>query len=315
MTAVLSIVGTVGSAVVLPWGWPGPGAPSSGRGRAGDLAARQGGCWAAGGCGHSPAFVGSSVCVQPAVAEKPRWGPSKACLCHVERFSKGRFFFCGLRPCWLPGPLPAICGPAAHLGGKSCVWVARQERSQGGKVGSTCTNLPQTPQVVPPRTRRRPLWSPQQQPHQDAKAPPGRPGQQPWKESPAGGSRPPPYRPRRDAFEVSAEGPSPGSRDRAGPRGTRSHHAQHPAFATTGYCQPVTTVTASASVTVAVRPPPAHSWSPQGVPCPEVCGAGCGPFEDPHVPSSIHCGRRGSKVEVIELQDVECEEQPLGSCS
>ncbi|XP_073084881.1 protein patched homolog 1 isoform X4 [Manis javanica] len=169
--------------------------------------------------------------------------------------------------------------------------------------------------VVPPRTRRRPLWSPRQQPHQDAKAPPGRPGQQPWKESPAGGSRPPPYRPRRDAFEVSAEGLSPGSRDRAGPRGTRSHHAQHPAFATTGYCQPVTTVTASASVTVAVRPPPAHSWSPQGVPCPEVCGAGCGPFEDPHVPSSIHCGRRGSKVEVIELQDVECEERPLGSCS
>ncbi|XP_057354476.1 protein patched homolog 1 isoform X4 [Manis pentadactyla] len=169
--------------------------------------------------------------------------------------------------------------------------------------------------VVPPGTRRRPLWSPWQQPHQDAKAPPGRPGQQPWKESPGGGSRPPPYRPRRDAFEVSAEGPSPGSRDRAGPRGTRSHHTQHPAFTTTGYCQPVTTVTASASVTVAVRPPPAHSWSPQGVPCPEVCGPGCGPFEDPHVPSSVHCRRRGSKVEVIELQDVECEERPRGSCS
>ncbi|XP_025840036.2 protein patched homolog 1 isoform X1 [Vulpes vulpes] len=183
--------------------------------------------------------------------------------------------------------------------------------------------------VVHPEARHHPPSNPRQQPPLDSETlPPGRPGQQPRREPPREGLRPPPYRPRRDAFEISTDGhPGPGSRDRAGPRGARSNNPRHPVFTAMGsstpsYCQPITTVTASASVTVAVHPPPApgpgSAWNPRGGLCP---GYGDCPetdhrlFEDPHVPFNVRCERRDSKVEVIELQDVECEERPRGGSS
>ncbi|XP_005668078.1 protein patched homolog 1 isoform X2 [Sus scrofa] len=181
--------------------------------------------------------------------------------------------------------------------------------------------------VVHPEPRHHPPPNPRQQPHRDSGSlPPGRPGQQPRRDPSREGSRPPPYRPRRDAFEISTEGHSgPSHRDRAGPRGARSHNPRHSAFTTTGgsapgYCQPITTVTASASVTVAVHPPPApgSSRNPRGGLCPGYEGypeTDPGLFEDPHVPFNVRCERRDSKVEVIELQDVECEERPRGSGS
>ncbi|KAM4639663.1 protein patched homolog 1 isoform 2-T2 [Amazona ochrocephala] len=136
------------------------------------------------------------------------------------------------------------------------------------------------------------------------------------------GLRPPPYRPRRDAFEISTEGHSgPSNRDRLGHK-TRSHNIRSPAFSTLGtagpaYCQPITTVTASASVTVAVHPA-VHSHSSRGGSFPSYEGhheADHGPFEDPHVPFNVRCERRNSKVEVIELQDVECEERTPSNSS
>nr|XP_055165377.1 protein patched homolog 1 isoform X2 [Nyctereutes procyonoides] len=183
--------------------------------------------------------------------------------------------------------------------------------------------------VVHPEARHHPPSNPRQQPPLDSEPlPPGRPGQQPRREPPREGLRPPPYRPRRDAFEISTDGhPGPGSRDRAGPRGARSNNPRHPVFtamssSAPSYCQPITTVTASASVTVAVHPPPApgpgSAWNPRGGLCP---GYGDCPetdhrlFEDPHVPFNVRCERRDSKVEVIELQDVECEERPRGGSS
>ncbi|XP_075787937.1 protein patched homolog 1 isoform X2 [Pelodiscus sinensis] len=136
------------------------------------------------------------------------------------------------------------------------------------------------------------------------------------------GLRPPPYRPRRDAFEMSTDGHSgPNNRDRAGHR-ARSHNIRTPAFTAKGasvpaYCQPITTVTASASVTVAVHPA-VHSHNSHGGGFPSYEGyheSDHGPFEDPHVPFNVRCERRNSKVEVIELQDVECEERTNGNSS
>ncbi|XP_036187303.1 protein patched homolog 1 isoform X4 [Myotis myotis] len=179
--------------------------------------------------------------------------------------------------------------------------------------------------VVHPEARHHPPSSSRLPPHLDSGSlPPGRPGPQPQREPPREGLRPPPYRPRRDAFEISTDGHSgPSNRDRVGPRGARAHTPRHPVFTATGgsvpsYCQPITTVTASASVTVAVHPPPAPGRHPRGglypgyedYPQPDP-----GLFEDPHVPFNVRCERRGSKVEVIELQDVECEERPRGSGS
>ncbi|XP_074186355.1 protein patched homolog 1 isoform X2 [Rhinolophus sinicus] len=181
--------------------------------------------------------------------------------------------------------------------------------------------------VVHPEGRHHPPSNPRQQPHLDSGSlPPGRPGQQPRREPPRESLRPPPYRPRRDAFEISTEGHSgPSNRDRMGPRGSRSHNPRHPAFtamgsSVPGYCQPITTVTASASVTVAVHPPPAPGpgRNPRGGLCPgyeDYPEMDPGLFEDPHVPFNVRCERRDSKVEVIELQDVECEERPRGSGS
>ncbi|XP_065802950.1 protein patched homolog 1 isoform X2 [Muntiacus reevesi] len=185
--------------------------------------------------------------------------------------------------------------------------------------------------VVHPEPRPHPPSNPRPQPHLDSRTlPHGPPGQQPRRETPREGLRPPPYKPRRDAFEISTEGHSgPSNRDRTGPRGARSHNPRHhnPAFTAMGssmpsYCQPITTVTASASVTVAVHPPPAPGPGPSRNPRSGLCPGyedypetDHGLFEDPHVPFNVRCERREPKVEVIELQDVECEEGRRGSSS
>ncbi|XP_025137785.1 protein patched homolog 1 isoform X2 [Bubalus kerabau] len=185
--------------------------------------------------------------------------------------------------------------------------------------------------VVHPEPRHHPPSNPRQQSHLDSRTlPPGQPGQQPRRETPRECLRPPPYKPRRDAFEISTEGHSgPSNRDRTGPRGARSHNPRHhnPAFTAMGssmpsYCQPITTVTASASVTVAVHPPPAPGPGPSRNPRSGLCPGyedypetDHGLFEDPHVPFNVRCERREPKVEVIELQDVECEERRHGSSS
>ncbi|XP_056889004.1 protein patched homolog 1 [Takifugu flavidus] len=137
---------------------------------------------------------------------------------------------------------------------------------------------------------------------------------------------PPPARPRIDAFETATEAGghygSHGHREHlAGNRARSSHSSQHlphhhpnlPPF-----CQPITTVTASASVTVAVHPapmpgqnPPASypgytatdSYSPPSQPT-EVPEPN---FQDPHVPQDTEIGARGVKVEAMELQDLEFE--------
>uniref|UniRef100_A0AAQ5YGT4 SSD domain-containing protein n=1 Tax=Amphiprion ocellaris TaxID=80972 RepID=A0AAQ5YGT4_AMPOC len=139
---------------------------------------------------------------------------------------------------------------------------------------------------------------------------------------------PPPARPRTDAFETATEAgghySSHGHREHsAGHRGRSSHnpqpnqHLPHHHPNPTPYCQPITTVTASASVTVAVHPPPplsgqspassypgytaADSYCPSGQEEPESA------FQDPHVPLYTHTGARGVKVEAMELQDLEFE--------
>ncbi|XP_017286792.1 protein patched homolog 1 [Kryptolebias marmoratus] len=138
---------------------------------------------------------------------------------------------------------------------------------------------------------------------------------------------PPPARPRTDAFEMSTEagghhglqGPREHS---AGHRGHSSHnpqphhHLPHQHPSNTPFCQPITTVTASASVTVAVHPasfstqnpassypeyPAADSYCPSGPEEPEA------PFQDPHVPVYTHAEARDVKVEAMELQDLELE--------
>lgn len=137
---------------------------------------------------------------------------------------------------------------------------------------------------------------------------------------------PPPARPRIDAFETATEAGghygSHGHREHlAGNRARSSHNSQHlphhhpnlPPF-----CQPITTVTASASVTVAVHPaplasqnPPASypgytatdSYSPSSPPSEQPEPA----FQDPHVPQDTETGARRVKVEVMELQDLEFE--------
>uniref|UniRef100_H2UJJ8 Patched 1 n=1 Tax=Takifugu rubripes TaxID=31033 RepID=H2UJJ8_TAKRU len=137
---------------------------------------------------------------------------------------------------------------------------------------------------------------------------------------------PPPARPRIDAFETATEAGghygSHGHREHlAGNRARSSHSSQHlphhhpnlPPF-----CQPITTVTASASVTVAVHPPPmpgqnppasypgytaTDSYSPPSQPT-EVPEPN---FQDPHVPQDTEIGARGVKVEAMELQDLEFE--------
>ncbi|XP_051007102.1 protein patched homolog 1 [Acomys russatus] len=204
------------------------------------------------------------------------------------------------------------------------------QRGAGGPAHQVIVEATENPvfarsTVVHPEPRHHPPSNPRQQPHLDSGSlSPGRQSQQPRRDPPREGLRPPPYRPRRDAFEVSAEGHSgPSNRDRSGLRGARSHNPRNPTSTAVGssvpsYCQPITTVTASASVTVAVHPPPGPGRNPRGGPCPgyeSYPETDHGVFEDPHVPFHVRCERRDSKVEVIELQDVECEERPWGSSS
>ncbi|KAF7669892.1 hypothetical protein LDENG_00100550 [Lucifuga dentata] len=140
---------------------------------------------------------------------------------------------------------------------------------------------------------------------------------------------PPPARPRMDAFETATEAgghySSHGSGQRehsAGHRARSSHnpqpnhqlpHHSNP----TPYCQPITTVTASASVTVAVHPAPLSNQNPPdssypghtamdsyGPSGPEEPGPS---FQDPHVPFDTYTESRGAKVEAMELQDLEFE--------
>uniref|UniRef100_A0A8C8E0K4 Patched 1 n=1 Tax=Oryzias sinensis TaxID=183150 RepID=A0A8C8E0K4_9TELE len=138
---------------------------------------------------------------------------------------------------------------------------------------------------------------------------------------------PPPSCPRMDAFEAATEaGNHHGShshRERsAGHRGRSSHNHQshhHPPplhLNPTPFCQPITTVTASASVTVAVHQGPlssldpvsphlghaaTDSYSSSGAEQPEPA------FQDPHVPLYTYTGARGVQEEAVELQDLEFE--------
>ncbi|KAI1900066.1 hypothetical protein AGOR_G00046210 [Albula goreensis] len=141
--------------------------------------------------------------------------------------------------------------------------------------------------------------------------------------------QPPPHRPRMDAFETATDASGhfgsgvhsgSGHRDRAGPR-PRGSHSHNTAFTGPTYCQPITTVTASASVTVAV-----HSSLPGHGPAytfPSSDG-GCRhhpaedptdpdpPFQDPHVPFEARCNTGGHQQEAMELQDVEFDTR--GDC-
>ncbi|XP_072290185.1 protein patched homolog 1 [Eucyclogobius newberryi] len=117
---------------------------------------------------------------------------------------------------------------------------------------------------------------------------------------------PPPARPRMDAFETATE--AGGHREHLpGPRAHSSHHLQ-----------PITTVTASASVTVAVHPaPPSTSTYPPYTATDSYFSAGPRVPEqtihDPHVPLDPQSGARGARgtraarVEAMELQDLEGE--------
>ncbi|XP_041643767.1 protein patched homolog 1 [Cheilinus undulatus] len=139
---------------------------------------------------------------------------------------------------------------------------------------------------------------------------------------------PPPARPRMDAFETATEAGghhgshshrehSAGHRARSTHNPQPNHHLPHHHPSSTPYCQPITTVTASASVTVAVHPPPlsnqnpptssypgytaTDSYCPLGQEEPETV------FQDPHVPLDTHSGVRGVQVEAMELQDLDFE--------
>lgn len=131
---------------------------------------------------------------------------------------------------------------------------------------------------------------------------------------------PPPAHPRMDAFETATEAGghygSHGHREHsAGRRGRSSqnpHHHPNPA----PYCQPITTVTASASVTVAVHPAHMSNQSPPTTYpgytatdsyCPSSPEEPEPSFQDPHVPLDTQTGARGDRVEAMELQDLEFE--------
>lgn len=130
--------------------------------------------------------------------------------------------------------------------------------------------------------------------------------------------RPPPYRPRLDAFETAHEGHSRlGNNDQSSYR-SHFHRTRNPTFTANGvsaptYCQPITTVTATASVTVAVHPPIPSQNAFGGYPhYEEYSETKAGAFVDPHVPFDASY-KRDSKVEVLELEDDECETQSNGN--
>uniref|UniRef100_A0AAY4A849 SSD domain-containing protein n=1 Tax=Denticeps clupeoides TaxID=299321 RepID=A0AAY4A849_9TELE len=144
-----------------------------------------------------------------------------------------------------------------------------------------------------------------------------------YRRDPGGGQhshhrQPPPHRPRVDAFETStprAGGRNtdcPPSHNREHQRSRVHHHTPSTrSFPSTPYCQPITTVTASASVTVAVHTPsypPPHPSSDGygGRSFEEVYRSADGAsFQDPHVPMNEPCSQRGSQPQSMELQDLE----------
>ncbi|KAM6364404.1 protein patched homolog 1-like [Pluvialis apricaria] len=136
------------------------------------------------------------------------------------------------------------------------------------------------------------------------------------------GLRPSPYCPRSDAFEILAEWHSgPSNRGCLGHK-AHSHNMRSPVFGAMSasgpaYCQPITTVTTSASVTVAVHPVMHNhnSWGGSFLFSEGYYEADHGSSEDPHVPFDVWYERRNSKLEVLELQDVECEERIPGNNS
>ncbi|XP_041926269.1 protein patched homolog 1 isoform X1 [Alosa sapidissima] len=154
---------------------------------------------------------------------------------------------------------------------------------------------------------------------------------------------PPPHRPRTDAFETATD-PSAGGRfPRDGPpaghgsRGQQPHHHRsrahhqyqapphhshpHPHSSNPAYGQPITTVTASASVTVAVhspsypqpftlsdsypRQPFQEAYSDSSSSSGSGSRHGSPSFQDPHVPSRDSYRHRRSHLEGMELQDME----------
>ncbi|XP_062311501.1 protein patched homolog 1-like [Osmerus eperlanus] len=146
----------------------------------------------------------------------------------------------------------------------------------------------------------------------------------------------PPSRPRMDAFETATETGGPGHHPSSAQGGHHpsSNHRQHRARPhhnprpnhhhpnPAPYCQPITTVTASASVTVAVHSAPLSTQTPPTAPSYpgysatsgfQAAGAGSPVaeeepvFQDPHVPQEAMTGQRGAKMDAMELQDMECE--------
>ncbi|XP_031440813.1 protein patched homolog 1 [Clupea harengus] len=162
----------------------------------------------------------------------------------------------------------------------------------------------------------------QQYRRQPAPPPPSQPQPQPQPQPP------PPHRPRMDAFETATD-PHAGSRYPEGPTGhsrersagqqhhrSRAHHQHHPhPSSNPAYGQPITTVTASASVTVAVHSPsyPQPFTLPDSYPrqpfqetySDSSSSGGSPSFQDPHVPSRDSVRHRRSHLEGMELQDME----------
>lgn len=136
------------------------------------------------------------------------------------------------------------------------------------------------------------------------------------------GQPPPPHRPRMDAFETATEPggrTGPNNRERPGTNRPRSHNPYtHPSHPSTGpaFCQPITTVTASASVTVAVHPGmPGQSPTYPSYPSNDSYHTSedvytAPHFSDPHVP--FEESNDGSKTEGLELQDLEYD--TLNAC-
>uniref|UniRef100_A0A8C7M3K4 SSD domain-containing protein n=1 Tax=Oncorhynchus mykiss TaxID=8022 RepID=A0A8C7M3K4_ONCMY len=129
----------------------------------------------------------------------------------------------------------------------------------------------------------------------------------------------PPARPRM-AFETEAGERSAGHRTRPSHNPRPNHHQPQHSNPAPTYCQPITTVTASASVTIAVHstspptqsPTSSHPGHTAADSYHTARGAEPAPaFQHPHVPLEVHTGCRGTKmdtkVEAMELQDVECE--------
>ncbi|XP_026769362.3 protein patched homolog 1 [Pangasianodon hypophthalmus] len=123
---------------------------------------------------------------------------------------------------------------------------------------------------------------------------------------------PPPQRRRTDAFESA--GPH-GSREHSASRQPHSHntysHSMHPGSGP-AFCQPITTVTASASVTVAVHPGvPGQSAPYPCYPSSDSYRTSEGAyshdthFPDPHVPFTEQRYSADSTMEGLELQDLE----------